>query len=92
MGTQLVEQLEELPVDERDSMRILRIGLALSPALKEELGRFLKENLDLFAWPHDDMDGIDPEVMCYCLNVDPSYPSKRQKHQLMNPDRYEALK
>ncbi|XP_024027003.1 uncharacterized protein LOC112093203 [Morus notabilis] len=57
-----------------------------------EVESFLKKNLDAFAWNHADMEGINPEVICHSLNIDPSYPPKRQKHRPMNLERYEALK
>ncbi|XP_024023264.1 uncharacterized protein K02A2.6-like [Morus notabilis] len=38
------------------------------------------------------MEGIDSEIICHSLNIDPSYPPKRQKRRPMNPERYEALK
>ena len=38
------------------------------------------------------MEGIDAEVICRSLNVDPSYPPKHQKRRPMNPERYETLK
>ena len=37
--------------------------------MKKELVKFLKENLDIFAWCHEDMPGIVAEVIQYCLNV-----------------------
>lgn len=77
-GLQLVEELEEIHVDKKEPIRVLKIGLTLSPALKEELGKFLKKNLDVFAWTHDDIEGINP--------------MKHQKCRPMNPERYEALK
>ncbi|XP_024018686.1 uncharacterized protein LOC112090799 [Morus notabilis] len=57
-----------------------------------EVESFLKKNLDVFAWNHSDMEGIDLEVICHFLNIDPSYPPKCQKHRPMNPERYAALK
>lgn len=41
--SQSIEELEEIKVDEKKSTRVLNIGLTLSLALKEELGRFLKK-------------------------------------------------
>ena len=33
--------------------------------------QFLKENLDIFAWSHEDMLGISTKVIQHRLNVDP---------------------
>ena len=32
---------------------------------------FLKDNLDVFAWSHEDMLGILASIIQHCLNVDP---------------------
>ena len=33
--------------------------------------KFLKKNLDVFAWSHEDMPRIDEQVIEHSLNVDP---------------------
>jgi hypothetical protein len=38
----------------------------------------LKKNSDVFAWTHQDMPGIDLEVMIHVLSVDPK-PMKQKK-------------
>ena len=38
--------------------------------MRTRLIRFLKENLDVFAWSHENMLGISPEVIQHKLNVD----------------------
>ena len=48
-----------------------KIGMTLSPKMKTQLVQFLKENLDIFAWSHEDMLGISPKVIQHKLNVDP---------------------
>ena len=52
----------------------------------------MRRNLDVFAWMHDDMVGIDPKVMSHRLNINPIYKPKRQKRRPMNAKRYSALK
>ena len=42
----------------------------LSLEMRTRLVQFLKENLDVFAWSHEDMPGISPEVIQHKLNVD----------------------
>ncbi|XP_024023052.1 uncharacterized protein LOC112092086 [Morus notabilis] len=90
--SQPIEQLAEVQVDHGESMMVLKIGYDMSPALKIKVEEFLKKNLDVFTWTHADMEGIDSLVMCHALNVDPTYPPKRKKYRLMNPERYETLK
>ena len=44
---------------------------------KQDLVQFLKENIDVFAWNHEDMSGIDPNVITHRLNVYPSFKPVR---------------
>ena len=37
--------------------------------MRAKLIQFLKENLDIFAWSHEDMPGIPPEIIQHKLNV-----------------------
>ena len=46
-----------------------KIGTALSPEIRTRLVQFLIENLDVFAWSHEDMPSISLEVIQYGLNV-----------------------
>lgn len=87
-----MEELETFPVNPEDPNQVLRIGKSLSPEAKTEMIRFLKGNLDVFAWKHEDMVGIDPRISCHHLNINPSYAPHRQKRRTLNPERYEALK
>ena len=90
--SQPIEQLEEIQIDQNGTTKVLKIGSDLTPPLKSEIESFLRQNLDVSAWSHSDMEGIDAKVMCHSLNIDPTYPPKRQKRRAMNAERYEALK
>lgn len=54
----------------QDPSKFLKIGSQLTPKLRERLTKFLKANLDVFAWSHEDNIGIDPNVICHRLNID----------------------
>uniref|UniRef100_A0A2N9FT45 Uncharacterized protein n=1 Tax=Fagus sylvatica TaxID=28930 RepID=A0A2N9FT45_FAGSY len=60
-------------------------------SLGEALISFLKSNLDVFAWTHDDMPGIDPATICHRLNVDPSIRPIKQKRRVFAPDKNQAI-
>jgi hypothetical protein len=62
------ETLEEIVVG---NGRILKIGSQLDPDIREGIIDFLRENVDSFAWTHEDMPGIDPENIIHCLNTRP---------------------
>ena len=40
---------------------------------------FLLQNVDVFAWSPYEVPDVDPEFIVHKLNVDPSFPSKKQK-------------
>ena len=64
-----VEALEMAELVDREPTKTKKIGMNLNDWMKKELVKFLKENLDIFAWCHEDMPGIVAEVIQYCLNV-----------------------
>ena len=48
---------------EDEITKTTRIGTTLSPKMRTRLIQFLKENIDVFAWSHEDMSGISPKVI-----------------------------
>ena len=91
MVTELVEKLEEIPLNNSDPDRTTKIGALANPAIRQELITFLKSNRDIFAWSHEDMPGIDPSVMVHRLNISPSFPPVRQKKRVFAPKRDRAI-
>ena len=49
--------MEDIPLDENDPEKSTRIGADLEEKIKKDLIRFLRENIDVFAWSHEDMPG-----------------------------------
>nr|XP_023897409.1 uncharacterized protein LOC112009308 [Quercus suber] len=74
-----VEALEVVELIEGEMTKTTRIGTTLSPEMRTRLIQSLKENLDVFAWSHDDMLGISPEVIQYRLNMDPEKKPIKQR-------------
>ena len=72
-----IEALEVVELAEGEVNKTTKIGITLSPEMRTRLIQFLKENIDVFAWSHEDMPGIAPEVIQHKLNVD----SKRKPVQ-----------
>ncbi|XP_059436572.1 uncharacterized protein LOC132169571 [Corylus avellana] len=77
------EPLEDVVVGEG---RILKIGTQLGPRIREGLVNFLRQNLEVFAWTHDDMLGISPEDILHQLIVDPSVKPVKQKRRKFAPE------
>ena len=48
-----------------------RVGTIMSADMKKKLVQFLKENIDIFAWSHEDMPSISIEIIQHKLDVDP---------------------
>ena len=55
---------------EDGTTKMTRIGTMLSLEMRTRLIEFLKENLDVFAWSHEDMLGISLKIIRHKLNVD----------------------
>ena len=64
---------------EGETARTTRIGTTLSPEMRMRLVQFLKENLNVFAWSHEDMLGISLKVIQHRLNVDPEKKPVQQR-------------
>ena len=61
--------LEDIFLDEKNLERCTRVGVDLEEKVKKGFVRFLRKNIDVFAWNHEDMPGIDPSVITHRLNV-----------------------
>ena len=86
------ELLENIPLDESDREKYTRVGADLEENGKKDLVQFLKENVDVFAWSHEDMPGIDPGVITHRLNVSPSFKPICQKKRVFAFERDNAIK
>ena len=73
-----VEALKTVKLVERETTWTTKIGTTWSPEMRTRLIQFLKENLDIFAWSHEDMLGISTKVIQHRLNVDPEKKPVRQ--------------
>ncbi|XP_021827603.1 uncharacterized protein LOC110768210 [Prunus avium] len=60
-----VEELEKVAVYPDQPERFLQIGTKMTTVIREPLVKFLKANLDVFAWTHEDMTGINPEIITH---------------------------
>ncbi|KAL5552836.1 hypothetical protein UlMin_040237 [Ulmus minor] len=86
-----VEELTEVPLFDDEPEKTCKIGSALTGQFKEDLIIFLREHRDVFAWSHEDMPGIDPNVIVHRLNIDPNFKPIKQKRRTFNAERYMAI-
>jgi hypothetical protein len=82
------EPLEEVSIGDG---RVLQIGTCLEKEVREDLVKFLHNNVEVFAWSHEDMPGISPEEIVHVLNVNPSAKPVKQKRRKFTPERVEAI-
>ena len=85
-------EIEEIAPDPNQPLKKLRIRKYLELGEKSKLSNLLSKNLDIFAWSQADMIGIDPELACHRLNIDPKERPIRQKRRALNNEEYVALK
>ena len=65
------EELERVVISD-DKENFFQVKTQLSPQEKEELMVFLRKNIDVFAWSAYEAPGVDPNLICYHLNVNPA--------------------
>ena len=86
------EVLEDVLLQENDPEKFTKIGTSMKEKVKKDLIQFLRKSVDVFAWSHDDMLGIDLNVITHRLNVYPSSKPVRQKKKVFAPERDKAIK
>jgi len=64
-----LEAPQDIEIILGDPSKVLKIRSALSTLEKTKITTFLRENQDVFAWKHEDMPGIDKEVIQHRFNV-----------------------
>ena len=92
MVVEPIEVLEDIYLDEKNPERCTRVGADLEEKIKKDLVCFLRKSIDIFAWSHEDMPGIDPSVITHHLNMYPSSKFVRQKKRVFAPERDNAIK
>ncbi|XP_024004829.1 uncharacterized protein LOC112081985 [Eutrema salsugineum] len=85
------ESIVQVSIDELRPERQVGIGAELDPIIREPLIRFLKQHTSTFAWSVEDMPGIDPQIACHELNIDPTYKPIKQKRRKLGPEKAQAM-
>ena len=75
-----------------DLEKFFQIGSQLPQQEKEELIQFLKQNIDVFSWNTYEAPGVDPEFICYHLNVNPLIAPKKQLPRRPSKEHAEAVR
>ena len=88
---EIVEKLETIELVEGDPTKTTQVRTNLNPKTKEEIISFLKDNLDVFTWSHEDMPGISANVIQHRLNVDPEKKLVQQRRRVFAPKWNKAI-
>ena len=59
--------------------------------MRAKLIQFLKENLEVFAWSHEDMPSIAPKIIQHKLNVNPDKKPIQQRRRVFTLERDQAV-
>ena len=74
-----------------DPEKFFQIGSQLPHQEREKLIKFLKQNIDVFAWNAYEALKVDPEFICHHLNVNPLIAPKKQPPQRPSKEHVEAV-
>ena len=88
---EIVEKLETVELTEGSPPKTTQVGMNLNPRMKEEIISFLKSNLGIFAWSHEDMPGNLASLIQHHLNVDLRKKPVQQKRRVFSPKRNKAM-
>ncbi|XP_050142138.1 uncharacterized protein LOC126618083 [Malus sylvestris] len=86
IGWKPKEDVEDIILDPQQPEKTTRISLHLSLTKKEEPTTFFRENRYVFSWSPFDMLGIDPEIACHKLHVDPAAKQVIQTRRHFAPE------
>ena len=78
--------LEEVNIETMAEPRLLSIAKDLVPSEKTTMIELLKEYKDVFAWSHEDMQGLDPKFYQHKINLSTNAKPVQQRRYRMNPN------
>ena len=87
----IIEKQETIELVEGSPEKTTQIGTNLNPETKEEIVSFLKDNLDVFAWSHEDMPGIPASIIQHRLKVDPEKKPVQQRRRVFASERNKSV-
>ncbi|XP_024010359.1 uncharacterized protein LOC112085380 [Eutrema salsugineum] len=84
-------QVDQVCIDPTNPEKCVGIGAELDNSIREALISFLQKNVSTFAWNISDMPGINPDITCHELNIDPTYKPIKQKRRKLGPEKARAV-
>ena len=90
MGADVAEEVLKVRIFP-DTDRYFQIGTSMNDRERVEMLLFLLQNVEIFAWNPYEVSGVDPEFIVHRLNVDPSFPPKKQKSRKASKEHVDAV-
>ena len=91
MGARCAEELVKVKILPYTN-KYFQVGASMSREERVQVLLFLIQNMDVFAWNPYKVLGVDPGFIVHKLNVDPSYPPKKQKPRRSTKGHVEAVR
>jgi len=86
-GPQPIGELKEVEIIPGKN---IRMGADLDPTTKAAIRQVLQTNISSFAWSTWDMPGIDPDILCHRLNINPQFKPRVQRRRRLNEEKSRA--
>ena len=91
MGAGCVEELVKVKILP-DTNKYFQVEASMSREERVQVLLFLVQNLDVFTWDPYEIPEVDLRFIVHKLNVDPSYPPKKQKLRKSAKDYIEVVR
>ena len=86
-----MKNLEKVVIRD-DPEKFFQIEAQMPLLEKEQLVDLLRRNVDVFAWDAYEAPGVDPNFICYHLNVNPSITPRRQPPRRPSKEHVDVVK
>ena len=83
--------IKQVTLNLEDTKAKVILGSSMPEQVEQDLIKFLKYKSKTFAWRHEDMTGIDKNIITHKLNIDPSFRTIHQKRRKFAPKRNQVI-
>ncbi|KAK4397397.1 hypothetical protein Sango_1576300 [Sesamum angolense] len=81
------EELLAIKLVPRYRDKTTRIGSQMEDTNWEKVISCLRQNINIFTWTHEDLEGIDPGIITHYLNIDSTVQLVKQKKRHFEPEK-----
>ena len=85
------KDLEKVAIGD-DPEKFFQVRSQLPSQERQKLIKFLRKNVDVFAWNAYEAPEVDPSFICHHLNVNPSVTPKKQPLRHSSREHFDAVK